>query len=74
MATPHLGPDSVDHPLFARFYARFSTAADTRGGIAALRSELLHGVSGRIIEIGAGNGLNFAHYPRAVSEVCLLYT
>ncbi|MFI6003542.1 class I SAM-dependent methyltransferase [Streptomyces sp. NPDC051366] len=69
MATPHQDPDSVNHPLFARFYARFSTTADARGGIAALRSELLHGVSGRVIEIGAGNGLNFAHYPRAVSEV-----
>ncbi|MFD9333894.1 class I SAM-dependent methyltransferase [Streptomyces sp. NPDC060028] len=61
--------DPVHHPLFARFYARASVQADTRGGIAELRRELLHGVSGRVIEIGAGNGLNFAHYPRAVSEV-----
>ncbi|MFD3695267.1 class I SAM-dependent methyltransferase [Streptomyces sp. NPDC058646] len=64
-----LPPDPVHHPLFARFYARASTTAETRGGIGALRRELLHGVSGRVIEIGAGNGLNFAHYPRAVSEV-----
>ncbi|MBT2403301.1 MULTISPECIES: class I SAM-dependent methyltransferase [unclassified Streptomyces] len=63
---PH---DAVHHPLFARFYARISVQADTRGGIAPLRRELLHGLSGRVIEIGAGNGLNFAHYPRAVSEV-----
>ncbi|MGW0390050.1 class I SAM-dependent methyltransferase [Streptomyces sp. NPDC003042] len=62
-------PDTVHHPLFARFYARVSTAAETRAGMAELRRELLHGVSGRVIEIGAGNGLNFAHYPRAVSEV-----
>ncbi|MGW7314156.1 class I SAM-dependent methyltransferase [Streptomyces sp. NPDC054854] len=62
-------PDPVHHPYFARFYARASTAAETRAGMAALRRELLHGVSGRVIEIGAGNGLNFAHYPRAVSEV-----
>ncbi|RSS83130.1 class I SAM-dependent methyltransferase [Streptomyces sp. WAC06614] len=34
-----------------------------------MRRELLAGLSGRVIEIGAGNGLNFAHYPRAVSEV-----
>lgn len=65
-APPH---DLVHHPLFARFYARASTTAETRAGIAPLRRELLHGVSGRVIEIGAGNGLNFAHYPRAVSEV-----
>ncbi|MFB7781521.1 class I SAM-dependent methyltransferase [Streptomyces vinaceus] len=69
MPSPHHDPDSVDHPLFARFYARLSTTADTRGGVRDLRRELLHGVSGRVIEIGAGNGLNFAHYPRAVSEV-----
>ncbi|OKK17625.1 methyltransferase type 11 [Streptomyces sp. CB00455] len=61
--------DPVHHPLFARFYARASTTAETLGAVAALRRELLHGVSGRVIEIGAGNGLNFAHYPRAVSEV-----
>ncbi|MEU9860276.1 class I SAM-dependent methyltransferase [Streptomyces sp. NPDC047971] len=61
--------DAVHHPLFARFYARFSVSADTKGGIGALRTELLTGLSGRAIEIGAGNGLNFAHYPGAVSEV-----
>ncbi|MGR4880020.1 class I SAM-dependent methyltransferase [Streptomyces sp. LARHCF249] len=61
--------DPVHHPLFARFYARASRTAETRGGLAALRRELLSGVSGRVIEIGAGNGLNFRHYPRAVSEV-----
>ncbi|MFF5938149.1 class I SAM-dependent methyltransferase [Streptomyces sp. NPDC012508] len=61
--------DAVHHPLFARFYARFSVSADTKGGIGALRTELLTGLSGRVIEIGAGNGLNFTHYPGAVSEV-----
>ncbi|WP_455351761.1 class I SAM-dependent methyltransferase [Streptomyces sp. SYSU K217416] len=61
--------DVVHHPLFARFYARFSVAADLRAGVAAHREELLTGLSGRVIEIGAGNGLNFAHYPVTVSEV-----
>ncbi|MFF1445717.1 class I SAM-dependent methyltransferase [Streptomyces sp. NPDC058295] len=61
--------DLVHHPLFARFYARLGTAAETRGGLAPLRDQLLTGLSGRIIEIGAGNGLNFAHYPAAVSEI-----
>ncbi|MFF1509701.1 class I SAM-dependent methyltransferase [Streptomyces sp. NPDC058326] len=65
------GPRSprVHHPLFARFYARFSVSADTRGGLGDLRAELLAGLSGRVVEIGAGNGLNFAHYPAEVSEV-----
>ncbi|MFD4693574.1 class I SAM-dependent methyltransferase [Streptomyces sp. NPDC058463] len=61
--------DAVHHPVFARFYARMSVTADLKGGIAAHREELLSGLSGRVIEIGAGNGLNFAHYPGAVSEV-----
>ncbi|AUH44481.1 class I SAM-dependent methyltransferase [Streptomyces sp. CMB-StM0423] len=61
--------DAVYHPYFARFYARLSVAADEHGGVAELRKELLTGLSGRVVEIGAGNGLNFAHYPPAVSEV-----
>ncbi|MGW2228139.1 class I SAM-dependent methyltransferase [Streptomyces formicae] len=59
--------DIVHHPVFARFYARQSVAAEPV--IGAHRKALLAGLSGRVIEIGAGNGLNFAYYPRAVSEV-----
>ncbi|MEK9518141.1 class I SAM-dependent methyltransferase [Streptomyces sp. NPDC087908] len=65
-------PSGVHHPLFARFYARCSVSADIRGGLGALRAELLSGLSGRVIEIGAGNGLNFAHYPPDVTEVVAL--
>ncbi|WP_046730023.1 class I SAM-dependent methyltransferase [Streptomyces humi] len=61
--------DPVHHPLFARFYARCSVRAETGLGLAAIRERLLSGLSGRVIEIGAGNGLNFARYPRAVAEV-----
>ncbi|QFZ77679.1 methyltransferase domain-containing protein [Streptomyces fagopyri] len=61
--------DPVHHPLFARYYARVSVAAETRLGMGGVRDRLLSGLSGRVIEIGAGNGLNFAHYPGAVSEV-----
>ncbi|MFE9120238.1 class I SAM-dependent methyltransferase [Streptomyces sp. NPDC007172] len=67
-----IAPDAVHHPVFARFYARYSEAVDLRAGISAYRRELLGGLSGRVIEIGAGNGLNFAHYPAAVSEVVAL--
>ncbi|MFI1361245.1 class I SAM-dependent methyltransferase [Streptomyces sp. NPDC020898] len=61
--------DPVHHPLFARYYARISVAAETGIGMGAVRDRLLAGLSGRVIEIGAGNGLNFAHYPGTVSEV-----
>jgi ubiquinone/menaquinone biosynthesis C-methylase UbiE len=40
-----------------------------RGGAADHRRELLAGLSGRVIEVGAGNGLNFAHYPPEVTHV-----
>ncbi|MEU5979770.1 class I SAM-dependent methyltransferase [Streptomyces sp. NPDC047315] len=71
MPRPQPNPprDAVHHPVFARFYARFSVAADERAGVGTHRGELLAGASGRVIEIGAGNGLNFPHYPSAVSEV-----
>ncbi|MGH2870705.1 MAG: class I SAM-dependent methyltransferase [Solirubrobacteraceae bacterium] len=60
--------DQIRHPLFARAYARLSPGAETRG-LAERRDELLAGLSGRVLEIGAGNGLNFAHYPVTVDEV-----
>jgi ubiquinone/menaquinone biosynthesis C-methylase UbiE len=58
----------VDHPLCARLYARQSLQAE-RLGLAARRAQLLDGLGGRVLEIGAGNGLNFRHYPASVKEV-----
>lgn len=37
--------------------------------IGTQRDELLAGLSGRIVEVGAGNGANFRHYPQEVDEV-----
>jgi len=59
--------DAVHHPLFARFYAKLSVSSEQT--IGPHRDAMLAGLSGRVIEIGAGNGLNFAHYPPAVAEV-----
>ena len=58
----------VHHPVFARVYALLSRSNE-RSGQAEHRRELLAGLRGRVVEIGAGNGLNFSHYPHAVSEV-----
>jgi ubiquinone/menaquinone biosynthesis C-methylase UbiE len=58
---------SVHHPVFARFYARMAPAME--GAIAEFRGELVAGLSGRVIEVGAGTGLNFSHYPAAVTQV-----
>jgi SAM-dependent methyltransferase len=56
------------HPFFARAYVRASGAMD-RAGAAAHRRTLVAGLSGRVVEVGCGNGLNFAHYPPAVEYV-----
>jgi ubiquinone/menaquinone biosynthesis C-methylase UbiE len=56
------------HPVFARVYERVAEMSERRGG-AEHRKRLLAGLSGRVIEVGAGSGANFAHYPTTVSEV-----
>jgi ubiquinone/menaquinone biosynthesis C-methylase UbiE len=58
----------VRHPLFARFYARLSAGMEG-AGVGKIREEVLTGLSGSVLEIGAGNGLNFTHYPDSVTSV-----
>ena len=68
---PARQPDpSVDRPrpVFSRVYARISEGMDAEG-LAALRTELLAPLSGSVVEIGCGNGRNFARYPAAVTAV-----
>jgi ubiquinone/menaquinone biosynthesis C-methylase UbiE len=55
------------HPLFARYYARVSRLMEP--SVGPYRQKLVDGASGRVIEVGAGNGLNFPHYPATVTEV-----
>src|ERR671930_341287 len=58
----------VHHPIFARMYKRIAAEAEDKGA-SEHRDELLAGLAGRVVEVGAGTGLNFAHYPNTVSEV-----
>ena len=58
----------INNPLFARFFHRFC-GRDRGNGERELRRELLDGARGRVIEVGAGNGINFEHYPSSVSEL-----
>jgi ubiquinone/menaquinone biosynthesis C-methylase UbiE len=58
----------VKNPLFARYFARFGARNEERGN-RELRRELLAGLSGRVMEVGAGSGLNFPHYPATVRQV-----
>ena len=55
-------------PLFARMYARVRPTLD-REGEAEHRHRLLAGAKGRVVEVGAGDGGNFAHYPAEVTGV-----
>jgi predicted RNA methylase len=56
------------HPIFAHLYGRYGSAAE-KAGAAAHRDELLADLKGRVIEVGAGCGLCFSHYPASVTEV-----
>ena len=56
------------HPIFARFWNWMSVRED-EAGQNEYRQELLAGTRGRVIELGAGNGRNFPHYPTTVEEV-----
>jgi ubiquinone/menaquinone biosynthesis C-methylase UbiE len=59
--------DEVHHPLFARIYMRLSRKRHETED--EYRRKLLEGLSGRVIEVGAGNGLNFPLYPATVEKV-----
>jgi ubiquinone/menaquinone biosynthesis C-methylase UbiE len=65
---PTHGGADVNRPLFARIQARASAVEERKGG-AQRRDQLLAGLSGRVVEVGAGSGVSFAHYPTSVREV-----
>ncbi len=60
--------EHASRPVFARIYARVAELSERRGG-AEHRRKLLGGLCGRVVEVGAGSGANFRHYPTSVSEV-----
>lgn len=54
--------------FFARAWLRAAPAMDARGA-AEHRTRLLSGLSGTVVEVGAGSGSNFARYPASVRRV-----
>jgi ubiquinone/menaquinone biosynthesis C-methylase UbiE len=58
----------MDRPLFARIQARAAATEERRGG-AERRRQLLAGLAGRVVEVGAGSGVSFSYYPAAVTEL-----
>src|SRR5713101_9067995 len=67
-ARPSTRAACVSNPVFARIFPRLSQAMEA-GGMAARREPLLAGLTGQVIDIGAGTGLSFGHYPPAVDRV-----
>lgn len=59
--------DTTDNPFFARLWTFLSNHETAE--IRRLRTENLAGLTGRVLEVGAGTGSNFAFYPETVTEV-----
>jgi ubiquinone/menaquinone biosynthesis C-methylase UbiE len=59
---------SVWGRVFAAIYDRMLAGAE-EAGLSDRRHELLAGAGGRVLEIGAGTGLNLSHYPDSAQEI-----
>jgi ubiquinone/menaquinone biosynthesis C-methylase UbiE len=57
-------------PAFAQMYDAAIVLAERRG-LRDVRHDLVRRANGRVLELGAGTGLNLPHYPGTVSEVLL---
>jgi ubiquinone/menaquinone biosynthesis C-methylase UbiE len=62
--TSDLEPAERGHRWFAAAYA-WQMRMVERGPLGRWRQELLSGLQGDVLEIGAGTGANFTHYPRS---------
>jgi ubiquinone/menaquinone biosynthesis C-methylase UbiE len=58
------------HRIFAGLYDLMLRGTE-RAGLSDMRAELLAGARGRTLELGAGTGLNLAHYTGDVTELVL---
>lgn len=62
-----MSDNRVDNPFFARVWTILS--AHEPESVRRLRRENLAGLSGRVLEVGAGTGSNLLLYPTSVAEV-----
>jgi ubiquinone/menaquinone biosynthesis C-methylase UbiE len=58
---------AVRNPLFARVLVRLRKSEPPEQ--VEYRRDLLRGLSGRVVDLGAGDGANFPHFPASVTEV-----
>lgn len=59
------------HPIFAAVYDRFIIGGPEKAGLREMRANLLGEARGRVLELGAGTGLNLEHYGEGVTELVL---
>jgi ubiquinone/menaquinone biosynthesis C-methylase UbiE len=57
--------------IIAALYDRMGEASE-RAGLAARRRELLADARGRVLEVGAGTGINLEHYAEGIEELVLV--
>lgn len=59
---------TIRNRFFSRVYPAISARGEKRGADEH-RTRLLEGLSGEVIEVGAGHGINFPFYPEAVTRL-----
>ncbi|WP_107416080.1 class I SAM-dependent methyltransferase [Streptomyces sp. CdTB01] len=70
--TSHAPADEATHPLAPGLLPLLQQVAGPaleKAGVTEHHKRLLAGLSGEVIEIGAGNGLNSPHYPGTVTRL-----
>jgi SAM-dependent methyltransferase len=64
---PPMSTTAVRNPLFARLLVRMRRHEPPEQ--VERRRELLAGLTGRVLDLGAGDGANFEHFPPTVTQV-----
>lgn len=59
----------ADAPLFSRSWLWVMSPTLERLGLDRSRERLVAGLRGTVVEVGAGSGVTFAHYPPGVERV-----
>ncbi|MBS1878232.1 MAG: class I SAM-dependent methyltransferase [Actinobacteria bacterium] len=71
MSLAHAAYDATWGRMFAAMYDRGLKATE-EGGLGEMRLQLLAGATGRVVELGAGTGVNLDLYPDAITELVLV--
>jgi len=71
MSAAHRLYDATWGRMFAAMYDRGLKATED-AGLGEMRRDLLAATSGRVLELGAGTGINLDLYPPAVTELVLV--